>query len=125
MYDAELPIPYEGHTGQIHNVLLAINGEKEVLVDGIQGLQTLELITAIYQSANTGKTVKLPLTKEDPSFTREGILKNAKHFDEKKNIVENFSDNVITTGGKYEGLNSLFISQTIKFIYGGDYVEQK
>jgi UDP-N-acetyl-2-amino-2-deoxyglucuronate dehydrogenase len=102
VYDEQLPIPYEGHTGQIHDVLLAIKGEKEVLVDGIQGLQTLELISAIYQSANIGKTVKLPLTKDDPFFTREGILRNAKHFYEKKNIVENFSDNKITISGKNE-----------------------
>ncbi len=101
VYDRLPSISYEGHTGQIYDVLLAVNGKKDVLIDGKQGQQTLELITAIYQAANTGKIVKLPLTKEDPFFTREGILTHAKHFYEKKNVVENFSDNTITTGGKY------------------------
>ncbi|MEK5379459.1 Gfo/Idh/MocA family protein [Niallia sp. FSL W8-0635] len=78
VYECLPAIPYEGHTGQIHDVLLAVNGEKALLSDGIQGQQTLELISAIYQSAHTGKTVKLPLTKEDPFFTREGILQHAK-----------------------------------------------
>ncbi|MER2060630.1 MAG: Gfo/Idh/MocA family oxidoreductase, partial [Niallia sp.] len=77
-YDALPAIPYEGHTGQIHDVLQAVNGEKTVLSNGIQGQQTLEIISAIYQSAHTGKAVKLPLTKEDPFFTRAGILQHAK-----------------------------------------------
>ncbi|ULT55217.1 Gfo/Idh/MocA family oxidoreductase [Neobacillus drentensis] len=101
-YDQLTDLEYTGHTAQIEDILLAIEGQKPVLVDGIQGRQTLELISAIYQSASTGETVKLPLNEESPFYTREGVLKNATHFYEKKNHVINFTENVITTGGKYE-----------------------
>lgn len=99
VYDAYADLAYEGHRGQIQNVLAAIEQHGAVLVDGIQGRQTLELITAIYQAASTGQTVKLPLGPDSPFYTREGILRNATYFYEKKNSVESFSDNVITSGG--------------------------
>ncbi|RKL65726.1 oxidoreductase [Salipaludibacillus neizhouensis] len=99
----QLPdLEYIGHTAQIEDVLSAIEGKKDVLVDGKQGKQTVELITAIYQSASTGQTVKLPLNENSPFYTREGVIKNATHFYEKTGHVENFIENVITTGGKYE-----------------------
>ncbi|MFP4017290.1 MAG: Gfo/Idh/MocA family oxidoreductase, partial [Halanaerobiales bacterium] len=94
-------LEYEFHTGQIEDVLSAVEGKKEVLVDGIEGRETLELITAIYQSASKGSAVKLPLNEDSPFYNREGIIKNAKHFYEKKNSIENFSDDDITTGGNY------------------------
>jgi len=99
VYDAYADLTYEGHRGQIQDVLTAIEQNGAVLVDGIQGRQTLELITAIYQAASTGQTVKLPLGPDSPFYTREGILQNATYFYEKKNSIENFSDNVITSGG--------------------------
>ncbi|WP_078548368.1 Gfo/Idh/MocA family protein [Litchfieldia alkalitelluris] len=101
-YNAQESIPYEGHTGQIFDVLQAIKGVKDVLVDGIQGRQTLELITAIYKSSSLEEKVTLPLEKDDPFYSREGMLKNVTHFYEKTNVVENFDTNTITTGGKYE-----------------------
>ncbi|SFL51705.1 Predicted dehydrogenase [Gracilibacillus orientalis] len=101
-FDSQPELEHEGHPGQIENVLDAIIENKPVLVDGVQGRQTLELITAIYESANYQRTVTLPLTKKSPFYTREGILANAKHFYEKGTSVENFSNTEITTGGKYE-----------------------
>lgn len=101
-YDEQSELQYEGHSGQIYDVLLAIEGNKEVLIDGNQGRRTLELITAIFQSASLGETVKLPLTADSPFYTREGILKHAVHFYEKKNSVSNFADNTITVGGNYK-----------------------
>lgn len=102
VYDQQSDLPLQGHAGQINDVLSAITGNHNVLIDGIQGRQTLELITAIYQSGSLGKTVKLPLTEDDPFYTREGILKNTIYFYEKKNAVDNFTDNTITTGGNVE-----------------------
>lgn len=97
-YD-ELPgVEHEGHTGQIHNVLGALSGQNELLIDGLQGRKTLELITAIYQSASQKETVRLPLTEKSPFYTRAGILKNTKHFYEKTTSIENFHENKITTG---------------------------
>ena len=86
----------------MEDVLSAIEGKKQVLVDGIEGRKTLELITAIYQFSSLGQTVKLPLNEHSPFYTREGVLKNALHFYEKKNHVENFIEQQITLGGKYE-----------------------
>ncbi|MBP3951695.1 Gfo/Idh/MocA family protein [Bacillus suaedae] len=102
VYDSQESIQYEGHTGQIYDVLQAINGEKEVLVDGIQGRQTLELITAIYKSSSLGEKVSLPLEKDDPFYTRDGMLSNVKYFYEKTKVIENFGMNEITTGGNYK-----------------------
>ncbi|WP_121609793.1 Gfo/Idh/MocA family protein [Mesobacillus foraminis] len=99
VYESQPELKHEGHAGQIHDVLLAVEGEKDLLVDGIQGRRTLELITAIFQSASYGETVRLPLKPDSPFYTREGILENAVHFYEKKNSIENFAENTITSGG--------------------------
>ncbi|MEJ6951879.1 Gfo/Idh/MocA family protein [Natronospora cellulosivora (SeqCode)] len=101
-YEEQEDLSYEFHTGQIEDVLSAVEGKKEVLVDGNEGRETLELITAIYQSASLGGTVKLPLDENSPFYTREGVMKKAIKFFEKKNSVENFSADDITTGGNYE-----------------------
>ncbi|KYG34114.1 Gfo/Idh/MocA family protein [Alkalihalobacillus trypoxylicola] len=93
---------HEGHSGQIEDILLALEGKKEVLVDGIQGKRTLELIMAIYQAASLKQTVKLPLTKNDPFYTRAGVLENATYFYEKKKHISNFNSEDITIGGNYK-----------------------
>lgn len=87
-YDSLPDLPYEGHTAQIDNVLTAIENGTPVLIDGISGRKTLELITAIYKSASTGTAVELPLKPDDPFYTREGILEHATHFHEKKTSIE-------------------------------------
>ncbi|MBO0995373.1 Gfo/Idh/MocA family protein [Bacillus sp. SD088] len=102
VYEQLPKLKYEGHIGQIDNVLTAIEENKAVLIDGEQGRQTLELITAIYQSSSLAKTIQLPLEEDSPFYTRVGILKNATHFYEKTTAIENFNSNDITTGGKYE-----------------------
>ncbi len=101
-YNQEADLKYENHTGQIDDVLSAVEGKKKVLVDGQEGRETLELITAIYQSASLGERVRLPLSEDSPFYTREGIMEKVTHFFEKKTSVENFSDNEITTGGDYK-----------------------
>ncbi|QTN00476.1 gfo/Idh/MocA family oxidoreductase [Sediminibacillus dalangtanensis] len=90
-------LEFEGHSGQIHDMLTSIEEGKQVLVDGKQGRQTLELIMAIYQSATLQKTVQLPLTKKDPFYTRKGIMQHAPRFYEKTTAVQGFDDNSITT----------------------------
>ncbi|GIN15488.1 oxidoreductase [Shouchella clausii] len=101
-YESINDLEFEGHAGQIEDVLHAIEGKKEVLVDGNEGRETLELITAIFESASLGKTVKLPLDETSPFYSREGIIENATYFYEKKTSIENFKVNEITTSGKYE-----------------------
>lgn len=91
-------VRYEGHTGQIDNLLTAIEtGSGEVLIDGRQGRGTLELITAIYKAAITGARVRLPLDDHDPFCTRDGLLAAAPRFHEKKVSVADFAQNEITT----------------------------
>ncbi|MFB9324654.1 Gfo/Idh/MocA family protein [Paenibacillus aurantiacus] len=103
-YYDELPdLPYEGHAAQIDNVLQAIETGAPVLIDGVSGRSTLELITSIYKSASTGEKVVLPLRKDDPFYTREGLMKQVPHFYEKGAAVENFADLTITTGSSYNG----------------------
>ena len=93
-------VRYEGHTGQIDNLLGAIEtGSGEVLIDGRQGRGTLELITAIYKSAITGARVTLPLDERDPFRTRDGLLAAAPHFHEKTVSVADFTQNETTTTG--------------------------
>ena len=97
-YD-ELPaLVYEGHEGQWDNFLAAIEGREPLLIDGVAGRRTLELITAIYQSSHYGTSVKLPLPPDAPFYTREGILKNARRFHRKTRSVENFATGEITLG---------------------------
>lgn len=97
-YDDLPEVEHEGHDGQIANVLAAIEGREDLLVDGKQGRQTIELIAAIYQSGQFNERVQLPLKPDAPFYTQEGILKNATHFHEKTKSVENFSNDEITLG---------------------------
>ncbi len=97
-YDQLPDLPFEGHDGQIANFLGAIEGRERLLIDGQEGRKTLELVSAIYQSSHLGRKVRLPLRPTDPFYTREGILKHARHFHEKSRSVENFASNEITLG---------------------------
>ncbi|NQX60671.1 Gfo/Idh/MocA family protein [Paenibacillus qinlingensis] len=102
LYDGLPEVIYEGHVGQIDNVLTAIETGTPVLIDGISGRQTLELITGIYKSASTGELVKFPLGAEDAFYTRSGVQANATHFYEKNTSIENFAPQTITTGSSFK-----------------------
>ncbi len=60
-------ITHHGHLAQLKDFLKAIEAGTEPLVDGREGRKSVEIILAIYQSAATGKVVKLPL-KGDPEL---------------------------------------------------------
>jgi predicted dehydrogenase len=60
-------IGYHGHMLQFQDVLKAIKTGKKPLVDGPEGRKAIELILAIYKSAESGKPVKLPLAG-DPAL---------------------------------------------------------
>ena len=97
-YDAIEDLEYEGHTGEIDDVLTALEGGGRPMITGEDGRKTVELITAIYKAGFEKRTVSLPITNEDEYYTLEGILKNAVHFYEKTGCVENFSDAEISVG---------------------------
>ncbi|MGM0472469.1 MAG: Gfo/Idh/MocA family protein [Bacillota bacterium] len=48
-----------GHQRYLKHVVDCIKNNKKALVDGFEGRKSLELINAIYEAAETGKTVKL------------------------------------------------------------------
>ncbi len=99
-YDNLSDLEYQGHTAQIQNVLQSLTEGSDVLIDGTSGRNTLELITAIYKAASTDTPVDLPLSENDPFYTREGIIKHAKYFYEKGASVENFADSQIRVSGE-------------------------
>ena len=51
-----------GHTSLFADMMDAIEHDRKPYVDAVAGRNALEMILAIYQSASTGKPVKLPLT---------------------------------------------------------------
>jgi predicted dehydrogenase len=63
-------IGYHGHMLQFQDVLTAIKKGKQPLIDGPEGRKAVELILAIYKSAETGKPVKLPLSGDPPLKAR-------------------------------------------------------
>ena len=77
------PLPYEHHTGQLDNVMTAIETGGQPAITGEDGRRTIELITAIYKAGSTRTPVDLPLKKGDPFYTVEGIRANVPHFYEK------------------------------------------
>lgn len=58
-------IGHHGHTELFKDVLKAIKKGTKPQVDGLEGRRSVEIILAIYKSAETGRTVPLPL-KSDP-----------------------------------------------------------
>ncbi len=98
--DSLPPVPYEGHPGQLENVLTALETGCDVAITGEDGRTTIELITAIYKSGAQGTTVSLPLEKDDPFYTVAGIMVHAPHFYEKTNSAADLAGD-ITLGSSY------------------------
>lgn len=91
---SELPdIPYEGHFGQIDNVLSAIENKTSLIVDGNAGRRTLELIVAIYKSASLKSSVSLPISRDDKFYTGQGLLHEVPRFFNKTSHISDFIEN--------------------------------
>ncbi|MDR1093195.1 MAG: Gfo/Idh/MocA family oxidoreductase [Clostridiales bacterium] len=90
-YDGIPDLKYTGHTGQIENVLDAIEGKTDLAVTCADGRNAVELITAIYKSGSSGRAVRLPLKKGDAFYTERGRGKMPR-FHEKKYSVENLAE---------------------------------
>jgi hypothetical protein len=80
-------------------MLSAVEGGRQPLVGGQAGRATVEFIMAAYQSAFTGKPVRLPLTPKDPFYTKEGILAHARKFHEKTTSIGSLPSGGISVGG--------------------------
>jgi predicted dehydrogenase len=57
-------IGHHGHTAQFQDVLSAIQSGRAPLIDGREGRRSVEIILAIYKSAETGRPVQLPLPSD-------------------------------------------------------------
>ena len=57
-------ISHVGHARQLADFVRAIETGTQPAVDGREGRKAVELILAIYKSAETGKPVKLPLASD-------------------------------------------------------------
>lgn len=99
--DALPPVPYEGHDGQLENILTALETDTLPAIGGEDGRRTIELITAVYKAGATGTTVALPLAKDDAFYTVEGIRCNVPHFYEKTVSAQELSGD-ITLGSSYK-----------------------
>ena len=97
------PVRYEGHTGQLENVLTALEQNAPVAIGGEDGRRTIELITAVYKSGATGETVSLPLAADDPFYTVEGLMARMPHFHEKTASAADL-EGEITLGSSYTKL---------------------
>lgn len=102
LYEKLPNLSFEGHDGQIDDLLSAVEQGGQVLIDGTQGRKTMELIAAVYQSATLGNPVSIPMQPEDPFYTRQGMLAHCKPFYKKRHSVSNFSDQRITISGDDE-----------------------
>ena len=81
-------------------MLEAIRQDIQPAIGGEDGRATIELITAIYESGATGRTVALPLRSDDPFYTVAGIMGNVPHFYEKSASVMELNGD-ITLGSSY------------------------
>ncbi len=96
--DALPPIRWEGHDGQIENMLTAVETDAMPAISGEDGRRTLELITAIYKAGSLRQAVELPLAKDDPFYTVAGIQANVPHFYEKNVSRMELGSSDITLG---------------------------
>lgn len=103
MYDALPDLPYEGHVGQIDNVLSCLEqGCLSPAITGEDGRRTIEIISAIYKAGSSGERVKLPLAPQDPFYSVAGIQAHVPHFYEKTATLSDLSDDGITMGSDYQ-----------------------
>lgn len=99
-YESIAPLAREGHAAQIGNVLDSIVRETEPMVDGSAGRRTVELITGIYKSAQSGCAVDFPIDPSDPFYRSESMIPLMPRFHRKTRSVDDFNADSITLGRK-------------------------
>jgi predicted dehydrogenase len=60
-------IGHHGHARQFQDFVDALKKDRPLAIDGREGRKAVEIILAIYKSAETGRAVQLPLAK-DPAL---------------------------------------------------------
>ncbi len=82
-------------------MLTALETDTLPAIGGEDGRRTIELITAVYKSGATKQTVTLPLAKDDPFYTVEGMMASVPHFYKKTTSAASL-DGTITFGSDYK-----------------------
>ena len=100
LYDSVPPLAFEGHAGQIDDMVSALETGAEPLVDGAAGRRTLELIMGIYRSAQSGTDTIFPIGHDDPFYRAATMLPLLPRFHEKTRSQANFSSSEISLGRK-------------------------
>jgi predicted dehydrogenase len=87
-YESLPKLAHSLHKGQIDDVLSAIENSSKPLIAGEDGRKTIELITAIYKAGSEQRAVELPIKKDDPFYTVNGMKEKVPHFYQKTASVE-------------------------------------
>jgi len=96
---AKLDLDYQGHTGQIKDVLDALDTGRAPAITGEDGRRTLQVVTAIYQAAIERKTVDLPIPADSPWYQGTALLERAPRFHQKKASVTDIGTGTYSYGG--------------------------
>lgn len=68
-------IGHHGHTAVFQDLLQAVRSDRQPAIDGHQGRRSVEIILAIYKSAETGKAIRLPLAADPALKARQKHVK--------------------------------------------------
>ena len=103
MHDETPELPHEGHPAQVGDMIDALIDKRRPAIDGNDGKNTIELITAIYKAGFLKQTIQLPIQANDEYYTFDAILKNAPRFYEKGASKETLGEEAITVGTYLKG----------------------
>ena len=81
-------------------MLTALETGGAVPITAEEGRRTIELITAIYKSGSLHRSTELPLKKDDPFYTVDGIRSHVPHFYEKSASVQDFEGDIVVGGSR-------------------------
>ena len=98
MYEGLPEVEHVAHAGQIDDVLTALETSGQPLITGQDGKNAINVIVGIYKSHFENAPVTVPLSKDDPFYTRQGMLSHVSKFHEKTTSVSGFGDSSIVVG---------------------------
>jgi len=93
-YESLPKLAHTLHTGQVDNVLAAIETGSKPMISGEDGRSTIELITAVYKAGTEQRSVELPVKKDDPFYTVKGIMEKVPRFYRKTTSVDDQGGNI-------------------------------
>lgn len=96
-------LPYQGHTGQIDDVLTALESGTAPTITGEDGRRTVQVVTAIYKAAIEGRQVSLPIPTDSPYYRGQGLLDNAPRYFTKSASVDELEGTITVGGSKTPG----------------------